>query len=268
MSTAAGWPTTTFPPTGPPTAPSGILYDRAEEQVRDLIIEASEKASAADTRRRRAAHRRPVRQLPRRGDRRTPGRPAAARRAGHHRRGRRLRVTGRRHRRPAAHRGGRRRRRIRRHRRQELHPLPGAPHPIRPRTARRVLLPRRAARRGAGGLPGAHRADVRPGVRWGHRSDHAETAARIVALETKLAAAHWDVVKRRDADLTYNLRTFAELQTEARGLRLGRLGWRAGQHAGGGRGIGCAPTRLPDRLRRAVGQRGPRRLESAGRVGV
>jgi putative endopeptidase len=48
--------------------------------------------------------------------------------------------------------------------------------------------------------------------------DHAETAARIVALETKLAAAHWDVVKRRDADLTYNLRTFAELQNEAVGF--------------------------------------------------
>ncbi|MGO9381663.1 MAG: M13 family metallopeptidase [Mycobacterium sp.] len=48
--------------------------------------------------------------------------------------------------------------------------------------------------------------------------DHTETAARIVALETKLAAAHWDVVKRRDADLTYNLRTFAELQTEAVGF--------------------------------------------------
>ncbi len=47
---------------------------------------------------------------------------------------------------------------------------------------------------------------------------HAETAARIVALETKLAAAHWDVVKRRDADLTYNLRTFAELQAEATGF--------------------------------------------------
>jgi putative endopeptidase len=47
---------------------------------------------------------------------------------------------------------------------------------------------------------------------------HAETAARIVALETKLAAAHWDVVKRRDADLTYNLRTFAELQTEGAGF--------------------------------------------------
>jgi putative endopeptidase len=47
---------------------------------------------------------------------------------------------------------------------------------------------------------------------------HEETAARIVALETKLAAAHWDVVKRRDADLTYNLRTFAELQDEALGF--------------------------------------------------
>jgi putative endopeptidase len=48
--------------------------------------------------------------------------------------------------------------------------------------------------------------------------DHTETAARIVALETKLAAAHWDVVKRRDADLTYNLRTFTELQTEGAGF--------------------------------------------------
>jgi putative endopeptidase len=48
--------------------------------------------------------------------------------------------------------------------------------------------------------------------------DHSETAARVVALETKLAAAHWDVVKRRDADLTYNLRTFADLPAEAPGF--------------------------------------------------
>ncbi len=48
--------------------------------------------------------------------------------------------------------------------------------------------------------------------------DQAETAARIVALETKLAAAHWDVVKRRDADLSYNLRRFAELADEAPGF--------------------------------------------------
>jgi putative endopeptidase len=52
----------------------------------------------------------------------------------------------------------------------------------------------------------------------GGSGEHAETAARIVALETKLAAAHWDVVKRRDADLSYNLRTFAELRTDAAGF--------------------------------------------------
>ncbi len=55
--------------------------------------------------------------------------------------------------------------------------------------------------------------------------DHADTAARIVALESKLAAAHWDVVKRRDADLTYNLRTFAGLGDEAAGFDW--TGWAA-----------------------------------------
>jgi predicted metalloendopeptidase len=44
------------------------------------------------------------------------------------------------------------------------------------------------------------------------------TAAQIVALETRIAAAHWDVVKRRDADLTYNLRTFSTLTEEAPGF--------------------------------------------------
>ncbi len=48
--------------------------------------------------------------------------------------------------------------------------------------------------------------------------DQSETAARIVALETKLAAAHWDVVKRRDADLSYNLRRFTDLADEAPGF--------------------------------------------------
>ncbi|MDP9167949.1 MAG: M13 family metallopeptidase, partial [Actinomycetota bacterium] len=43
-------------------------------------------------------------------------------------------------------------------------------------------------------------------------------AERIVALETKIAAAHWDVVKRRDADLTYNLRAFTDLTAEAPGF--------------------------------------------------
>ncbi|MGK2880507.1 MAG: M13 family metallopeptidase [Mycobacterium sp.] len=49
-------------------------------------------------------------------------------------------------------------------------------------------------------------------------AEHADAAARIVALETKLAAAHWDVVKRRDADLTYNLRRFTDLAVEAPGF--------------------------------------------------
>jgi putative endopeptidase len=70
----------------------------------------------------------------------------------------------------------------------------------------------------------------------GDPEQHAETAARIVALETKLAAAHWDVVKRRDADLTYNLRTFADLQTEAVGFDW--AGWVTAQ--------GSAPERVAE----------------------
>jgi neprilysin/putative endopeptidase len=59
------------------------------------------------------------------------------------------------------------------------------------------------------------------GLVYGEESQPGEwqaTGERIVALETKLAAAHWDVVKRRDADLTYNLRTFADLPAEAPGF--------------------------------------------------
>jgi putative endopeptidase len=56
------------------------------------------------------------------------------------------------------------------------------------------------------------------GSEKGEADDHAYPAARIVALETKLAAAHWDVVKRRDADLTYNLRKLADLPGEAPGF--------------------------------------------------
>ena len=66
--------------------------------------------------------------------------------------------------------------------------------------------------------------------------DHAATAARIVALETKLAAAHWDVVKRRDADLTYNLRRFADLPDEAPGFDW--AGWVAA--------LGAAPDSIAE----------------------
>ncbi len=63
-------------------------------------------------------------------------------------------------------------------------------------------------------------------VYGGGPAGHAETAARIVALEAKLADAHWDVVKRRDAELTYNLRRFADLPEEAAGFDW--AGWFSG----------------------------------------
>ncbi|KDF00120.1 peptidase M13 [Mycolicibacterium aromaticivorans JS19b1 = JCM 16368] len=64
----------------------------------------------------------------------------------------------------------------------------------------------------------AHIATMFALVLGGTADDHTERAARIVALEAKLAAAHWDVVKRRDADLTYNLRNFTDLPVEAPGF--------------------------------------------------
>jgi putative endopeptidase len=43
-------------------------------------------------------------------------------------------------------------------------------------------------------------------------------AADVIGLETALAAAHWDVVKRRDNDLQYNLMTVDELVASAPGF--------------------------------------------------
>jgi putative endopeptidase len=78
-----------------------------------------------------------------------------------------------------------------------------------------------------------------------HEGDWDATAAHIVALETKVAAAHWDVVKRRDADLTYNLRTFTELCSEATGFD-----WPVWLHALGVAGEQAAEVivRQPDAL--------------------
>jgi putative endopeptidase len=42
-----------------------------------------------------------------------------------------------------------------------------------------------------------------------------DAARRVLALETELAAGHWDVVKDRDADLTYNPMTLATLAERA-----------------------------------------------------
>src|SRR5262249_42108672 len=60
-------------------------------------------------------------------------------------------------------------------------------------------------------------------VHGGDPDEYADAAAGIVALETKLASGHWDVVKRRDAELSYNLRRFANLPDEAPGFAW--LGW-------------------------------------------
>jgi putative endopeptidase len=53
-----------------------------------------------------------------------------------------------------------------------------------------------------------------------------ELAGRVVTLETKLAAGHWDVVKDRDAELTYNPTTLADLVDSAAGFD-----WTAWVHA-------------------------------------
>ena len=42
--------------------------------------------------------------------------------------------------------------------------------------------------------------------------DAADKAANIMALETKIAKAHWDKVDRRNRDITYNKMTMAELE--------------------------------------------------------
>ena len=67
--------------------------------------------------------------------------------------------------------------------------------------------------------------------------DADDLAARVVALETRLAAHHWDVVTDRDADLTYNAMTLAELAERAPGFD-----WRAWAEALG------APAGALDRL--------------------
>ncbi|MFM9035998.1 MAG: M13 family metallopeptidase [Mycobacterium sp.] len=64
----------------------------------------------------------------------------------------------------------------------------------------------------------AHIASMFALVFGGTPDEYTERAGRVVALETRLAAGHWDVVRRRDADLTYNLRGFAELPGFAPGF--------------------------------------------------
>ncbi|EME16671.1 M13 family metallopeptidase [Rhodococcus triatomae] len=50
------------------------------------------------------------------------------------------------------------------------------------------------------------------------RPDPSGAARRILDLETAIASGHWDVVKRRDAELSYNLVTLTDLATENAGF--------------------------------------------------
>ncbi|SEL82472.1 M13 family metallopeptidase [Rhodococcus maanshanensis] len=50
------------------------------------------------------------------------------------------------------------------------------------------------------------------------RPDPATDAQTILDLETQIAAGHWDVVRRRDAELSYNLVTLADLSAENSGF--------------------------------------------------
>ena len=59
--------------------------------------------------------------------------------------------------------------------------------------------------------------------------DTAARAARILSLETALAAHHWDTVSNRDAQKTYNLRAWREVTDAAPGVDLD--GWLAGMGA-------------------------------------
>ena len=54
-------------------------------------------------------------------------------------------------------------------------------------------------------------------------ADPEKAAATVMAVETKLAASHWDRVRSRDADKTYNKFSKADLATLAKGVDL--AGW-------------------------------------------
>ena len=196
--------------------------------MREIIEACADGAGAARSGATATEDRRPLRQLHGRG----PGRgarphadPAAARAdRGHHRPGgagplpRRLRAPWRR----------RLLRVVRRHRRPPLRPLhrqrrcrAASGCPTSPTTARRSSP--RSARSTSPTSPRI--------LTLAERPDPEGTAGLVVALETRLAAGHWDRAETRDVIKTYNLTTLDELQGDAAELRLRRVDRRARRHA-------------------------------------
>lgn len=73
--------------------------------------------------------------------------------------------------------------------------------------------------------------------------DAAGAARAVLALETALAEAHWDRVRNRDREATYNLHSVAELQA-----RMPAFGWAAFLRATGGERTPAVVVRQPDYL--------------------
>ncbi|MGB3604053.1 MAG: M13-type metalloendopeptidase [Gordonia sp. (in: high G+C Gram-positive bacteria)] len=76
----------------------------------------------------------------------------------------------------------------------------------------------------------AYRAHIAAMLALAELPDPQAQADAIFELETAIAANHWDVVRRRDAEATYNLRTLTEFTELASGFDLGA--WLTGLDAG------------------------------------
>ncbi|EGD54831.1 M13 family metallopeptidase [Gordonia neofelifaecis] len=76
----------------------------------------------------------------------------------------------------------------------------------------------------------AYRTHVAAMLALAGAADATEQAAAIFDLETAIAAHHWDVVRRRDAEASYNLRTLAEFTDLAAGFDV--PSWLGGLDAG------------------------------------
>jgi putative endopeptidase len=72
----------------------------------------------------------------------------------------------------------------------------------------------------------------------------AQAAAKVVAMETRLAQAHWTRAQSRDRDKTYNLMTLAELQAQAPGFPWAAF-WQAAGIAKAERAIVAQNTAFP-----------------------
>ena len=93
-----------------------------------------------------------------------------------------------------------------------------------------------------------------------------ELAGRVLALETALAAGHWDVVKDRDADLTYNALTLTDARRACPRVRLALLGAGARRAGHGVRPPRRARAVLRRGVRRPVGERAARGLEGVAQL--